>query len=133
VVFVSVEAAGSLLESDGSELCMIYNPKCSKCRRTLEILQEHDVSPVLIEYLDNPPSVEMLDDICCKLGVEPIDIIRIKESRFTELGLDVSDSRSRKEWFEIMISNPVLIERPIFCCNGRAAVGRPPESVLEIL
>jgi len=120
-------------ESDELDLCMIYNPKCSKCRRTLELLQENGVSPQLIEYLDNPPSVAVLDEICRRLGVEPVEIMRGKESRFAELGLSKDDSRSREEWFEIMFSNPILIERPIFCCNGKAAVGRPPENVLNIL
>ena len=112
---------------------MFHNPRCSKSRRTLELLQEQDLDFDIIEYLDHPPSIELLEDICKTLECTPLDIIRTKENRFSELKLSSSDQRTDSEWIEIMVANPILIERPIFCHNNRAALGRPPENVLTIL
>jgi arsenate reductase len=112
---------------------MFHNPRCSKSRRTLELLQEQDIDFDIIEYLDTPLSAELLQDICKTLECNPIDIIRTNENRFSELGLSSSDQRPDSEWIEIMAANPILIERPIFCHNNRAAMGRPPENVLTIL
>ena len=96
-----------------SDLRIYHNPRCSKSRESLRLLEERDLQPEVIEYLRAPPSVEELGRICARLGVEPIEIIRTKEKRFKELGLSVGDERSRQEWLQILHDNPVLIERPI--------------------
>lgn len=116
-----------------TELTIYHNPRCSKSRETLKLLQEKGHEPEQVQYLKTPPSVDRLDELCTQLGREPLELIRVREKRFSELGLDKKDQRSRREWLELMHDNPVLIERPIVVNGNRAAVGRPPESVLEIL
>ena len=110
-----------------------HNPGCSKSQATLQLLEEREQEIEVIEYLKTPPTVEELDQILRQLDREPIEVIRVKEDRFDELGLSVGDNRSRIEWIRIMVNNPVLIERPIVVSDGKAALGRPPENVIEIL
>ena len=110
-----------------------HNPRCSKSRCALQLLQDSGVEIETIPYLETPPSVRELDEICRQLGVEPTALVRTKERRFKELGLNLSDNRSRQEWLEVMSTNPVLIERPIFVTGDRAVIGRPPEKVIELL
>ena len=86
-----------------------------------------------MRYLDTPPSVAELDRVCDLLGVEPQAIVRSKEKLFRELGLALDDERSRREWLEILATHPRLIERPIVVRGDRAVVGRPVESVLDLL
>ena len=109
-----------------------HNPKCSKSRQTLELLREHSITPVIIEYLKSPPSAKKLKEILAQLGYSPRDLMRKKEAEYTEYGLD-NPSLSDDELVGFMIKNPILIERPIVLANGKAALGRPPEQVLEIL
>lgn len=116
-----------------SETKIYHNPRCSKSRQTLVLLEERGVDADICEYLNDPPTVEELDEICRRLGKEPQSILRVKEKRFAELGLSVADERSRQEWLQTMVDNPILIERPIVVRGKTAAVGRPPEAVLEIL
>ena len=114
--------------------CTIYhNPRCSKSRQTLALLQERDLDIITVAYLESPPSIEELDRICQALDVEPLGLMRTKEKRFTELGLDKGDQRSRQEWLQLMVDNPILIERPIVVIGDKAAIGRPLENVLNIL
>jgi arsenate reductase len=110
-----------------------HNPRCSKCRATLALLQERGADVSVVEYLKAPPTADELRIICDMLGMSALDITRKKENRFSELGLSAGDERSETEWFRILSENPVLIERPIVIVNGRAAMGRPPENVLSIL
>ena len=112
---------------------ILHNPRCSKSRQALAILQEKGINFDIVEYLDTPPSFETLQTICKTLGVTPLEIMRTKEARFKELGLTTDDELTPDAWIEIMTANPILIERPIFSHNGRAAIGRPPENVLTIL
>ena len=109
-----------------------HNPKCSKSRKTLELLGEHGITPVIIEYLKFPPSAEKLKEILTQLGFSPRDLMRKKEAEYAEGGLD-KPSLSDDELIDLMIKNPILIERPIVLTNGKAALGRPPGQVLEIL
>ena len=109
-----------------------HNPKCSKSRKTLELLGEHGITPVIIEYLKFPPSAEKLKEILTQLGFSPRDLMRKKEAEYAECGLD-KPSLSDDELIDLMIKNPILIERPIVLANGKAALGRPPEQMLEIL
>ena len=113
-------------------ITIYHNPKCSKSRQTLKLLQEQGINPVTIEYLKNPPTVEKLKEILSLLGVSPRDLMRKKENEYKELGLANSDL-SDEDLIDLMIKNPILIERPIVLANGKAALGRPPEQVLKIL
>lgn len=109
-----------------------HNPRCTKSRQTLALLQEEGIEPEIIEYLKTPPDAATLKRILSLLGLAPRELMRRKESAYKEQGLD-DDSLSDDELIAAMVDNPVLIERPIVLANGRAAIGRPPENVLEIL
>ncbi len=109
-----------------------HKPKCSKSRQTLELLKEKVVTPTVIEYLKTPPTAEALKAILTQLGLAPRDLMRKKEDVYAEKGLD-DPSLSDDHLIDFMIAHPILIERPIVLANGKAALGRPPEQVLEIL
>ena len=113
-------------------ITIYHNPKCSKSRQTLKLLQEQGIKPAIIEYLHNPPTAEKLKEILSLLGISPRDLMRKKEDEYKELGLANSDL-SDEDLIDLMIKNPILIERPIVLANGKAALGRPPEQVLKIL
>jgi arsenate reductase len=110
-----------------------HNPRCSKSRQTLALLEERGVEVEVIRYLEQPPSAATLDRLLTLLDREPLALIRAKEARFGELGLSAADERPRAEWLGILAENPVLIERPIVVVGERAALGRPPEAVLALL
>lgn len=114
-------------------ITIIHNPRCSKSRQTLALLEERGVSPVIVEYLKHPLSVEELKDIFKKLNVESVrEMMRIKEDEYKTANL--GDSKVTNEaLFEAMSASPKLIERPIVINGDSARIGRPPESVLEIL
>jgi arsenate reductase (glutaredoxin) len=113
-------------------LTIYHNPRCSKSRATLDLLRQRGVEPSIVEYLKDPPTAAVLDDLLRRLGLEPRDLMRRKEPEYAELGLD-DPGLSRTALIEAMVTHPRLIERPIVVKDGRAALGRPPESVLEIL
>jgi len=109
-----------------------HNPRCSKSRQTLALLESRGVAPVVVEYLKSPPSADELRDVLKKLDLKPQDILRKCEACYKEIGLKerpVSDD----ELVALMVENPILIERPIVVAGKKAAIGRPPESVLAIL
>ena len=112
---------------------LYHNPRCSKSRQTLQLLQDNGVEPEIILYLDTPPSATQLDTICKALGKAPQEIIRFKEARAKELRIKASDDRPRKEWLKLIADNPILLERPIAVDGKKAAMGRPPEDVLSLL
>ena len=112
---------------------LLHNPRCSKSRAALGLLREKGVELEVVEYLKEPPSADQLDEICRWAGLDPMELVRVGEERFTELGLSLSDRRSRRQWIEILCANPILIERPIAIGASHAVVGRPPERVLEVL
>ena len=109
-----------------------HNPRCRKSRETLEIIRASGREPEIIEYLKTPPSKVRLQEILKMLDMEPRELMRTKESAYKEAGLD-DQGLSREQLIAAMIEYPILIERPIVLANGKAAIGRPPESVLEIL
>ena len=113
-------------------ITIYHNPKCSKSRQTLELLAKHGIKPVINEYLKIPPTAEKIKEILKKLSYAPRDLMRKKEDAYTEHNLD-NPSLSGDNFIEFMIKHPVLIERPIVLANEKAAIGRPPEQVLEIL
>jgi len=108
-----------------------HNPRCSKSRQTLALLQDKGIDPEIVEYLKTPPGAAEIAAIMKKLGIEARALMRTKEAVYKELGLaDVTDE---KALIAAMAENPVLIERPIVIKGSQAALGRPPEQVLEIL
>ena len=109
-----------------------HNPRCSKSRATLQLLEAKGVKPKVVEYLKTPPSVAELKAILKKLGLKPRDLIRKSEPLYAELGLK-DRQLSDAQLIAVMVENPILIERPIIVSGGKAAIGRPPEKVLEIL
>ena len=113
-------------------ITIYHNPKCSKSRQTLELLGENNITPTIIEYLKNPPTAEKLKEILSQLGIAPRDLMRKKEDAYKELGL-ANSSLSDEDLIGFMVTHPILIERPIAVANGKAALGRPPEQVLDIL
>ncbi|NND45330.1 MAG: arsenate reductase (glutaredoxin) [Xanthomonadales bacterium] len=113
-------------------LKILHNPRCSKSRATLQLLQERGLEPDVILYLETPPTQDELRSILGKLGRTPRELIRKGEAEYRELGLDRPDVTD-EQLIAAMVSHPRLIERPVVLSGDRAAVGRPPESVLEIL
>ena len=114
-------------------ISMYHNPKCSKCRATLALLQEKGIEPELILYLETAPSAEALAAVLVKLGKGPKEVIRFNEDVARELGISPADERPDAEWLNIIAANPRLLERPIVINGDRAAIGRPPENVIAIL
>lgn len=111
---------------------IIHNPRCSKSRQTLALLEENGVTPEVVEYLKTPLTAEQITSIINKLGVSIRDIIRTKEAEFKENGLDNADLTA-EQIIEVLASVPKLIERPIVINGDKAAIGRPPENVLAII
>lgn len=109
-----------------------HNPHCSKSRQTLQLLRQRGIEPEIIYYLKTPPTADELDNILKILVVEPRDLIRKQEATYKANGLHNPDL-NRKTLINFMLSEPILIERPIVLANGKAAIGRPPENVLAIL
>jgi arsenate reductase (glutaredoxin) len=109
-----------------------HNPRCSKSRQTLALLQERGIEPEVVEYLNDTPDAGTLDGLLQKLRLEPRDLMRRKEAPYKELGLD-DPGLSREALIAAMVEHPILIERPIVVKGAKAALGRPPEKVLEIL
>ena len=113
-------------------ITIYHNPKCSKSRQTLKLLEEQAKGIDVIEYLKNPPTVKKLKEILSLLKFSPRDLMRKKEAEYKDLGLYNSDL-SDEGLIEFMVKYPILIERPIVLANGKAALGRPPENVLNII
>ncbi|MEJ2116079.1 MAG: arsenate reductase (glutaredoxin) [Gammaproteobacteria bacterium] len=116
---------------DNKQPTIYFNPKCSKCRMTLELLNENGTDPNIVEYLQNVPSKAELLNILSLLGISADHLLRKHETAYQEAGLS-SDS-TENEILDAMMKFPILIERPIVVHNGKAAIGRPPENILEIL
>jgi arsenate reductase len=113
-------------------ITIYHNPRCTKSRETLALLKEHGIEPRVIEYLKAAPSALELKGILKKLGLKPRDIIRETEPRYAELGLK-DQKVSDDELLALISANPILLQRPIVVNGNKAAIGRPPESVLKIL
>lgn len=116
-----------------SEQWTIYhNPRCSKSRATLAILEAAGVEPHVVEYLQDTPTATELDVIFKKLGREPQSVMRFGETVAKELGLHKDDARPRDEWIRLIVEHPILLERPIVVHGAQARLGRPPEAVKEL-
>lgn len=110
---------------------IFHNPRCRKSREALNLLEQQGEKPTIIEYLKTPLSVDELQDIIHMLDIKPEQLIRKGESDYKDRfkGKQLSD----QEWLEAMGQFPKLMERPIVIKDGKAAIGRPPENILEIL
>ncbi len=111
---------------------IFHNPRCSKSRQTLQLLQEKNIAVEVIEYLKTPPTKAELVDILQKLNIEPRALMRKNEAEYKATGMN-NTALSDDELIAGMVATPKLIERPIVLANGKAAIGRPPESVLKII
>ncbi len=109
-----------------------HNPRCSKSRETLQILQDNNCQPSIVEYLEEPPSPQQLKDIIGMLGISARDLLRTTEPVYKDADLD-DDSLSEDEIIEAICEYPELLQRPIVIAGGRAVIGRPPQKVLEII
>ena len=109
-----------------------HNPRCSKSRKALQLLRDINIEPQITEYLKTPPSKAELEKILKMLNLQPRELMRKKEKEYKEAGLDNPDL-SREQLIQGMIEHPKLIERPIVIKGDKAALGRPPEQILEIL
>ncbi len=111
---------------------ILHNPRCSKSRQTLSLLQERGIELTIVEYLKTPPTKDELTDILTKLSMSPRDLMRKGEAEYRDNDLG-DDTLTDDQLIEAMITYPKLIERPIVVNNGQVRIGRPPESVLEIV
>ncbi len=109
-----------------------HNNRCSKSRATLALLEQRSESVEVINYLDNPPSPSELAVLLQQLGMSARQLLRTGEAEYQTLHLD-DPSLDDDALIAAMVAHPKLIERPIVIANGKAAIGRPPESVLSIL
>lgn len=114
-----------------SKISIWHNPRCSKSRQTLALLKEQGHEPEVIEYLKNAPDATQILKTLVMLGLSAHDLMRRSETVYKELGL--SKESPDKVLVKAMTDNPILIERPIVFANQKAAIGRPPEAVLEII
>jgi len=114
-----------------TQITIYHNPRCSKSRNTLALLQQHGIEPTVIEYLKDSPSKSELESIIRKLGIKPEQIVRKGEETYKRefAGKTLSDD----QWLDALAGNPILIERPIVVKGERAVVGRPPENVLDLI
>lgn len=110
---------------------LYHNPRCSKSRAALALLEERGVGPVVVEYLKAPPTRAELKAILNKLGMKPEQLVRRGEEVFRQHY--AGKALSEEQWLDALAEHPILIERPIAVAGDRAVVGRPPEKVLEIL
>lgn len=115
-----------------SQYTIYHNPRCSKSRQTLALLQEHGVEPDIVLYLESPPDVAALQALIDKLGIDVRSLLRKGEADYKALGL-ADKSLGDADLMAAMCSHPKLIERPIVVKGNRAVLGRPPENVLELL
>ena len=114
------------------QITILHNPRCSKSRQTLSLLEDAGITPQVIEYLDHPPTVDELETLAHQLGLEPREFIRSKETAYASLD-PPGPERSGRQLLEAMAAEPILIERPIVVRGDRAILGRPPENVHHLL
>lgn len=114
-----------------SIVVIYHNNRCSKSRETLKLLEEQSTPFEVVEYLKTPPTKAVLEELARKLEMKPLDFVRKGEKLYKEkyAGKTFTD----EQWLSILAENPVLIERPIVVKGDKAAIGRPPENVLQII
>ncbi|MDO9625469.1 MAG: arsenate reductase (glutaredoxin) [Pseudomonas sp.] len=115
-----------------TDLTLYHNPRCSKSRSALQLLEARGLTPTIVRYLDTPPSAAQLSDILGKLGIGARQLLRSGEDDYRTLNL-ADPGLSEAQLIEAMAAHPKLIERPILIVGSQAVIGRPPEKILEIL
>lgn len=115
-----------------TDLTLYHNPRCSKSRGALELLQARGLSPSIVLYLETPPDAAQLRDLLGKLGIRARQLLRSGEDEYKTLNL-TDQSLSDEALIAAMAAHPKLIERPILVVGDKAVIGRPPENVLELL
>jgi arsenate reductase len=113
-------------------LVIYHNPSCSKSRETLQILENKNLNPMIVEYLDNPPTRQELKKIIEMLGISARDLLRTTEQIYADARLD-QEALSEDEIIAVICQHPELLQRPIVVSGDRAVIGRPPARVLEII
>ncbi|CDH27628.1 putative arsenate reductase with thioredoxin-like domain [Xenorhabdus bovienii str. Jollieti] len=115
------------------QVIFYHNPRCSKSRETLKLVEDLGIAPEIIHYLDTPPTVEQLTVLLKQLGFKDArQLMRTKEELYKDLNLG-DDTLSQAALLQAMEKYPILIERPIVVVGDKARLGRPPEQVKEIL
>lgn len=114
------------------QVTIYHNPRCSKSRQALALLEEEGVIPTVVKYLDTPPDAATLEELLRLLRLEPRDLMRKSEAEYTELNL-ANPALTREQLIAALVQHPRLIERPIVIANGKAVIARPAEKVLDIL
>ncbi|MEN5303437.1 MULTISPECIES: arsenate reductase (glutaredoxin) [unclassified Pseudomonas] len=115
-----------------TDLTLYHNPRCSKSRGALELLEQRGLAPTIVRYLETPPDAATLKALLGKLGIAPRQLLRTGEDEYKSLDL-ANPALSDAQLIDAMVNNPKLIERPILIAGDKAVIGRPPEKVLEIL
>lgn len=115
-----------------TELTLYHNPRCSKSRGALELLEARGLTPKVVRYLETPPDAATLKALLAKLGIGARQLLRSGEDEYKTLGL-ADPALSDDQLIDAMARHPKLIERPILVASNKAVIGRPPEKVLEIL
>jgi len=115
-----------------TEFKIYHNPRCSKSRQTLQLLQDNNITPEIILYLESPPTKTELKDLLEKLGISARDLLRTSEQAYKEAGLS-DTALSENQLLQAMVTEPKLIQRPIVVAGDKAVLGRPPENALELI
>jgi len=115
-----------------TDLTLYHNPRCSKSRGALELLEERGLNPHVVRYLETPPDAATLQALLGKLGIGARQLLRTGEDEYKDLDL-ANTALSDEQLIAAMVAHPKLIERPILVVGDKAVIGRPPEKVLEIL
>ena len=115
------------------EVVVWHNPRCSKSREAMAWLAGRGVTPVVRDYLGDPPTPAEVAELLGQLGGDPRRLVRFKEAQAGELGLSPDDERPASEWAALLAAHPKLIERPVLVVGGRAAIGRPLEALEALL
>jgi arsenate reductase len=114
------------------QITLFHNPRCSKSREALALLEQHNIVPALQLYMENPPTKAELKQLLAKLGLRARDLLRTSEPAYRELNL-ANPALTEAQLVRAMVANPSLIQRPIAVRGSRAVLGRPPETILELL
>lgn len=114
------------------DITIYHNPRCSKSRATLALLEENDIKPEIVYYLESPPDTELLKNLLSKLGLGIRELLRKSEPQYDELGLD-NESLAEEIILDLVSKHPKLIQRPIVVKGDAAIIGRPPENVLTLI
>ena len=114
-----------------SKLTIMHNPRCSKSREAVKILEENGINAEIVKYLETPPTKDEIKELLKMLGINARDLMRTKEEIYKELNL--KDVEDEEKLIEAMAEHPKLIERPIVIKDGKAVIGRPPSKIIDFL